>query len=341
VTVALAEPEVAVDTAAIPFTPRLWWDFATTSDAKALAKAKTPEKQAKAAGLDWAVEEMDVFTKIGLEGVERYIQVPGKKAIVRTDTGIPLSIMGGRYSILQNIRLFEFGDALVDSGLTVIGAGEFAGGKVVWVQFALPEEIVVNGDPSAVKPYLLLYTSHDGSRPFGALLTFVRVFCRNTFNSAIAGAADKYIIRHTPGAAGRVDEARRVLGLSFNASKTFEKIAGSLAKKPMTLADFREFTEVLIPSPTREGPADTRTVRQRQSDETRDLLAELFDHSPLLDGVPNNYWRAFNAVTEWADHHRDYRASKENAVDDNKALSLMDGQASDLKGRALALLSKN
>jgi len=350
VAVAIAEPEVAP---AATFVPTLWWDFANTANTAALAKAKTPAKQAKAAGLDWLVEATDVFTKIvrqpnAIEQVgigpdwnggpiEQYILVPGKKAITRTDTGIPLSIMGGRYSILQNLRMFEFGDALVDSGLKVVGAGEFAGGKVTWVQFELPSEIEVHGDPSAVKPYLLLYTSHDGSRPFGALLTFVRVICKNTFNAAIKGAADKFIIRHTPNASGRVEEARRVLGLSFSEVETFEKVALDLSKRPMDNVKFAEFAEVLVPSPVREGPA----TRAAQADENREMLNDLFTSSPLLDGVDFTYWRAFNAVTEWVDHHRDYRASAGNTINDNKALSLFDGQASEFKGRALEMLRRN
>ena len=338
VATAVAEPQTAP---AATFVPSTWWDYASTAKTEALAKAKTPERQAKAAGLDWLVGMTDVYSKVVMpdrENTERYVLVPGKKAITRLDKGLPLSIMGSRYAMLQNIAMFEFGDSLTDGGLKVIGAGEFGGGRVTWVQFELPQEIVVGGDPSAVKPYLLLFTSHDGTRPFGALLTFVRVWCKNTFNSAIRGAADKYVIRHTPGAKGKVDEARRVLGLTFDAVSVFEKVAQSLAKKPMDLAGFTDYVDLLIP--VREGPADVK-ARASQTEEAHDVLVDLWNASPLLEGVDKTYWRAFNATTEWLDHHRDYRASAGSTMVENKALSLMDGQAAAIKGKALELLRRN
>jgi phage/plasmid-like protein (TIGR03299 family) len=310
--------------------PQSWLSaLDTVTDREAFASAKTVDEMLEAAGQAWQVYSAPVTAE--LAGGPALID--NAQAIVRDDTHVILSIMGSRYKLLQNASIYELGRALVDDhGLEPVGAGEFGGGKIVWAQFRLPKHVKVEGDPSAIEPMLLIFTSHDGSRPFGAVVTTIRVVCRNTFNAAISGANNRFSVKHTPSADWKLGEARRVLGLSFAYLDTFEKVMDDLVGRPMTRRDFEKFTEKLLPIPeTAERPFKT--------EQERESLRAIYAGSDLLDGLDLTAYRAFNAVTEWADHHRTYHETKQNAKADNKALSLFDGQAAKLKSRALDLLN--
>lgn len=325
----LVSPETLLSIQPSEYRP--WWDFASKADLDKARKAKTTAQKAAALGIDWTVAGEPVFTKVG----NRYIEVPGKKAIVRTDTGNPLSIMGGRYHLLQNDVIVEMADAMSKEGVEFIGGGEFGGGRVVWAQGLLPRSLHVVGDESPIEPYLLVFTSHDGSRPFGAVLTALRVWCQNTFNAAIRNAKTRFSIRHTPNAMSRIAEAQRVLGLSYASLEVYERAANSLAEVPMTLDEVYAYTEALLPTPPVKDETKNRVLRV---EEDRQIIVNLFARSEAMGDMPKTAYRALQAVTEWSDHHREYRASAGNSVEDNKALSLFDGQASRLKERALALL---
>jgi hypothetical protein len=80
--------------------------------------------------------------------------------------------------IVQNEEAFRFVDQLLGSSLHFETAGSLHGGRRVWVLATLPDHIEVGGD--AVRPYVLLMNSHDGSTAVIAATTPVRVICQNT-----------------------------------------------------------------------------------------------------------------------------------------------------------------
>ena len=81
---------------------------------------------------------------------------------------------------MQNEEAFQFVDQLLGSDLHFETAGSLHGGRRVWVLAALPQHVQVGGD--AIRPYVLLMNSHDGSTAVIAATTPVRVVCQNTLN---------------------------------------------------------------------------------------------------------------------------------------------------------------
>ena len=339
-------PEIAIPTGGIrrQFDPSdLWWEaLDTVVDREALANPTdlTPKELAQAAGHDWEVKAFKTFAHTGIRGPRgaysalSQIEIPNMQSLLRTDTYQPLSVMGGRYTIAQNEKLWELAKKIlgVDAKLSLVGAGEFGGGKIVWAQFILPESFQIKGDPSATKPYLLLFNSHDGSKGFGAVLTLVRVVCRNTFNAAIAGALSKFIIRHTPGLPFKFEQAAEALGIARKYVEVYHQTAEKLAGIDMGYGDFLKFTEEFLPI---KGDPDKAWKTQRD----RETLGHLFElENPLLIDVPETRYRALQAVTQWVDHERTYIESKANDAANNRALSLFDGQGVKLKASALGLL---
>ena len=78
------------------------------------------------AGLDWKVEQTDVYAASG----ERIL---GYKANIRDIDRSVLGIVGDRYKIVQNEEAFAFTDGLLGEGVKYETAGSLAGGKIVWM----------------------------------------------------------------------------------------------------------------------------------------------------------------------------------------------------------------
>jgi Domain of unknown function (DUF932)/Fibronectin type III-like domain len=94
----------------------------------------------------------------GSRGANRF------RAITRPSARTPGRCWGSsgeRSRIVQNEQAFAFVDQLLGSSLHFGTAGSLAGGRRVWVLATLPEPVQVGGD--AVRPYVLLMNSHDGS----------------------------------------------------------------------------------------------------------------------------------------------------------------------------------
>ena len=90
-----------------------------------------------AASLDWTVEMVPVYLDGGIE-------IPGKRAAVRTDTGLVMNVMSDRYTPLQNVDAFAFFDAVVGAGEAIYHtAGSLQGGRKVWALARLPGDLKV------------------------------------------------------------------------------------------------------------------------------------------------------------------------------------------------------
>jgi Domain of unknown function (DUF932) len=100
-------------------------------------------------------------------------EISGFFATVRQDTREVLGIVGERYRIVQNHEAFAFIDQLLGSSIHFETAGSLQGGRRVWVLATLPDHVEVGG--GAVRPYVLLMNSHDGSTAVIAATTPVRV----------------------------------------------------------------------------------------------------------------------------------------------------------------------
>lgn len=74
---------------------------------------------------------------------------------------------------MQNHEAFAFVDQLLGSAIHFETAGSLHGGRRVWVLATLPEHVEVGSD--AVRPYVLLMNSHDGSTAVVAAATPIRI----------------------------------------------------------------------------------------------------------------------------------------------------------------------
>lgn len=213
-----------------------------------------------------------------------------------------LAIVGDRYSTFQNEELFSFGDNLLEGGGRWESAGSIKQGRQVFGSLEIDRQMVLDpkGIADKTKTYLVLFTSHDGSSSIHALITPVRVVCQNTLNMAIKGSKQSFKVRHTQKADGRIAEARRVLGLTFDHMDKFEDLAKDLFATKITNHQFDVLFDTLYPAPDQAQKSAFTRYQAKQ-----DLTRALYLSSPTQAGITGTAWGALNALTERIDWFRD------------------------------------
>lgn len=300
----------------------------------------------RAAGLTWRVEKQPVTCNGHI--------IDDQFGIVRSDTGKPFpnTTVGRVFTPLQNDDLFAFGEALRDASGGEIKwhtAGGLMGGRKVWALGRVAGEIRVerrNGTVDRTAPFLLLHNAHDGKSPIVLAATTVRVVCWNTLSLALGESKEtSYRIRHTRSADARMAEAAHGLGLAFDAYGAYAEFTQDLADTPMTGDSFAEFCAQLLTGKddarealavVAESEGRARTLYENKGAE----LTHLFKRGTGNSGADR--FDALNAVTEWIDQSRGRLATyKRNAERMEKAfVASQFGSGSDLKARAVALLSR-
>lgn len=262
-------------------------------------------------GLDWTVESRKLFfdTPSGQK-----VAIDNRRAIVRTSDDEPLGLVSNGYVPFQNREAFEFADELVEKGDAVFeSAGSLRGGKVVFVTMKLAEQVVV-ADSDAHDMYILLRTSHDGSKAISVYVTPIRVFCMNQMAAVIKTAKHKWSMQHTGSLKGKIAEAKQTLAMSLDYAHEFAELGTTLAGTKLTDDKFFDIVTGLIP------------VRPK-TDEIVEQIMGLYRESPT-NGYNGTAWGGLNAITEYFDHYRATRSSE--AV----FMNIMDGGIANIRNNA-------
>ena len=275
------------------------------------------------AGLGYHVDKVPLFAAVSATCM---VPVSDKYAMVRTDTNIPLGVVGERYTAVQNVDAFAFFDAITGAGEAMYKtAGALGQGETIWLLAKLPEDIGVPGD--AVQSFLLLCNSHDGSSALTARFTGVRVVCNNTLPLALSGKQKTVSIRHTSGAKGQLEDAHRVLGIAARERDEAQTAIESLLARTTTKLENLHMTKQLF---------DVDTVPDSElGTRTRNIMDEVLHlayHGRGNDG--KTLWSWVNGVAEWVDYKH---GGSKDATD--KAESALFGSGYKLKERSMSIAS--
>lgn len=296
---------------------------------KEVAGAMTSAEAIKAAGLDWAVEKRPVyfFEQRGMTH-----PITDKFATVRTDTMVPLGIVGNQYRVLQNKEAFSFFDAIVGERLACFHtAGALGQGERIWMLAKLPGECWIT-PKDAVEKFLLLTNSHDGYNSVNILATPIRVVCQNTLNVAlnqIGSEQQRSRVRHTVNMGQGIEGIRKQIGIADNYFRTFEEMSKMLVSKKATTAIVEQlFTDLGLSK--EKSKTSTRTGNIRY-----DILKQFESgRGNGLPGVKGTAWALFNGVTEYVDYFRSTRGDTSEKAE-SRANSLLFGSGADMKQKAL------
>jgi phage/plasmid-like protein (TIGR03299 family) len=153
---------------------------------------------AQQAGMDWNICETPVRYMTEQAGsLGSILSFDDQKVLYRSDTKAPLSVVSGRYQVVQPKAVLEFYRDLTEiSGFELETAGVLKEGKKFWALASTGKESTLKGN-DVVKGYILLATSCDGTLATTATPTTIRVVCNNTLTIALNGASSAIKVPHS------------------------------------------------------------------------------------------------------------------------------------------------
>lgn len=237
---------------------------------------------------------------------ERMEPIEGFQAVVRSDNGHTLGIMGEGYEPVKNDTLWDIAEAVEGSGVDVQyeTAGSLDGGKKVWVLLKLQDPISIAGDPNGLTlPYYALQNSHDGSSSFRGQALVTRIVCANTAQVADMEArarGTEFTFRHTKNVGERIEEARQAVAGWRQSIEDWRVLSEHLLTLQAPLEVRREFLERFIPEPV--GQVISDRVRANIAQARRDFMGVLY--SPTCEGITDTASGLVAAATEYAEHVR-------------------------------------
>ena len=292
-----------------------------------VSNALTSAQAIELARLNWEVEqwELKAFDReLGKEAL-----VPGKYANVRKDTGKVLGVVSEHYRIFQNHEAFNFVDALVADKLAMFEtAGALKDGRVVWMLARIPAEYRAGGD-DVVQPYILLTNSHDGSKALRIFPTTIRVVCQNTLNLALQnGLGEGLSIRHRPSLSERVAEARQKLGIIHARFDQFDAELHAMLHKEVTGMELERYFNACTPT----------TTGKRAEERRRKIVGQFRDNfnnaTNTLPGMAGTAWAAYNSVSQYFDHQRNFKGANTLEKADHQLESIWFGSSHQAKQEA-------
>ena len=262
-----------------------------------LENPATAAEAITAAGLDFEVGLHPLVTTSGLNA-------PQRQAVVRPDTNQVLGVVGNSYVPIQNAESFSLLDAIVADGeLEYHTAGALGKGERVWMLAKLPGHIRVHNTEDITEKFLLLSNSHDGTSALRVFFTPIRVVCANTLAAAERRSGGQGVsILHRGDMLTKVQEAQAILGLANRFYDQVQIGVNQLANYSPTRQELTTYFQLLYPDPLMGSKSRAENVRNE--------LFRLFEEGrgQDLQGIRHTTWAAFNAVTEYVDHHRPTRA---------------------------------
>lgn len=265
---------------------------------------KTSREALELAGLDWTVIKEPM--KFGSDNTP----FPGMYVTTRETDRKPLGTVTDGYHIFQNVEAFDFLDQLTDTDsaeAVYTSAGSLFGGKRVFLVMKIGDTFMV-GEDDAHDMYLMVTNSHDGTQAFTASITTIRAVCNNTVTMALNSAKASWSLRHKTSLQGKVQDARETLQMTFKYADAFEKAVQEMIEVEITKDQFKKIAEQIVPESKFKHDKDVAS------------LMNVFESEKtvLAGGGEGTGWGAFNAVTYFTDHVREYR------TDDSRFKSLVD-----------------
>jgi phage/plasmid-like protein (TIGR03299 family) len=250
----------------------------------------------------------------------RYIEVPNKRAMMRSDTGDVLGVASDKYQPHQYSEwLIDNVGTLLDAGEGEVGigsAGILKNGAVAWVQIERPESVSFGGDEH--RPFLTAATSCDGSLATSYRTGSQRVVCDNTLTAALRRDEAAWSIRHTSRSLARIDEARQALEIAFAEHDQFAADVEQLMNTTVSTRQWEYIVDINLPL----APSGETTPKQRL--DRRVELSAMYFADPRVAEFAGTAWGALQAFNTHRQHEARVRKST-NRVEANR-LKFLNGQ---------------
>jgi phage/plasmid-like protein (TIGR03299 family) len=210
-------------------------------------------------------------------------------AIFRTDTAQWLGIMSKTYPLLQYSEAFDFMDTVAPE---YVACGALKGGRQGFMVVQAPENFHVMSEVDPHDLYVVLRTSHDGSRAIEVSVMPLRHRCMNqlTLNTFASGIPHRWSIKHTTTMAAKLKDAQLSLSHVGQYAKRFAEVADKLMNVKVTDEKATTILRAVLPD------------RPRRDDQVSTILNSW--HTSETVGFDWSGWGLVNAVSEYFDWGR-------------------------------------
>jgi phage/plasmid-like protein (TIGR03299 family) len=205
----------------------------------------------------------------------RTFTAPGQFIVANGNTGEYWGMVGKVHRNIDVRASFDFMEHLLGEGVVWESAGLMGGGRKVFISAKVPGGITV--DAEGVNDYSDLFAvvqdARDGSSSYKGMLTPWRPFCGNTNRFALRDAVAVVSLRHTSGLPGKVEQARKLLGMSVKYAQEFAAEGTQLVRAETTLAEFEATMAELFGDGNNNTSGQVFSGRTRPEESTRTKLA--------------------------------------------------------------------
>jgi phage/plasmid-like protein (TIGR03299 family) len=271
------------------------------------------EPKMKAGGADFECRVRPTFTTIeDADGNEVVIE-SSKVAVVRLDTQTILGEHSAKYRYQPFSEVAKIAQEIVDlrgaQGAEITTIGTFDGGRKLFINIFMGEQAI---DPFGVNdvfhPFITGFSSHDASLPNIFREGNIRLACNNMLTMIRDGKHSlEYCIKHTKHMVERIVHATRSLVQADEALETYVTQAETLQRVQVSLNKVDRLITQLYGVP--EGKRGETIAKAR-----RDTIVEIFEGPTCVGALGSTGWAAYNALTEYVDHHRPDNTTEERAV---------------------------
>lgn len=284
-----------------------------------------------AKGLDWTISKEEIaFNMIQTAGLENY------RAVVRSDNGKAVGVVGKDYAVVQNDEIFGFLTDLAQFDLEVkmVAGGALGGGEIVWALARVPS-LALDFKGDNVDTLLMVSNGHAGNATLKVDAYTMRKICSNGMHALTVDKSGLTIgkgwnLKHTVGISDRFAQAQGVvqkLGRDHATTlATFEALAGI----PATFQTVEALAEKVY-GKTPEEKGKKRTIATDRLSDLRTIW-----NSPTNKGLEtqDTLWTAVNALTEWMEHESITRDGNYTQEESRLKGNYLDGTAASYKEKA-------
>ena len=292
-----------VETAWIGGDVEAWWDRQRNY---VQAELMEPIEAWEKAKINWPVYLVPIEYP---EGVETPFNLLVRERELVDEDGKPyfeenaLATVGSSYNPLQNWELMEILMAVTQAGhdLLIESAMSLKEGRCVAICARRPEPVEIAGGKHL--QYITGANWHGQGRRAVLYGSNVRTECANTLAFGLASAPNVYRFTHTGDMQAKIEEAKKILQMTFDYQDRMVEIGNRSALIPMSEREFDTFLKKSHPITDETAQAEaTRMIN------TREGIRQVYRDSDNLQNLSESPWRALQATVEYYDHKINYQS---------------------------------
>jgi phage/plasmid-like protein (TIGR03299 family) len=255
------------------------------------------------------------------------LKATGEKTIFRKDNGDFISTMSAGYAgkLVQPMEILKTHEQFLDAGgYHLRAAGTFKNGARFWSMAEAHGELVLPGE-DRLKSYLFMASAADGSSATYAIGTAMRATCWNMSPAIIDDAkANGKFIRVTHSQVFNADEARVQIQANDANFLLWANDARQLADEKVSVNRALEYFADVFDVESDEGELAVRLDAVQENKRAQKCL-ELFCGAGMgsdLASAKETAWGAYNAITEYCDHHANTDSSESRLMSNTMGAGL-------------------